>query len=656
MTGTFDNWSRSAQLKKQDNIFQRQVDIPSKDSNVYYKFVVDGQWKLDHSAPSENDPSGNSNNVLRPGDITPHPSTHVQHPAPSIATAAMSGVGPNSSTAEMAGKVPLEKNKGVSTQDEGMPGAFPSETPQKEQGDFSVKPIPASSGMHNPVQLVPGEKIPDPLTHNSAIVNSRAHDDPALREGDKTFRVSPLPATAGAGNPIHVKPGEKLPASSTYTTNTAQSHVKTDQASYEKSDAYPRSNDARQDTTSSGAFGVPPVTQNMIPESSLPMGSSTSAMEKDAGPTIQSAAGENTSTAALAGQVPKESRGVPEVVRESQIDAHESPEASSSKAAVSDKSQVEQELKQKVPEQPSTSENSTMKTAAGATIAGAAGLAGGAAAYAAGVPQSIQKAISDMNTSSNSKKEAAPGETAPGETAPGVPEQASSSQVASSTSPEASANPESVASKKAMEAELESKVAKSDESGEAAPPYTESRYNIEDENTMAAISVANAGPGAQAGQEAKEAALPASSGVAAGAGAGGAIAAFKEDPVAGPGSSGSVPEPSGPSQAEAFKSDPISPGQTVGHLAPPGKGGLNAGAATPAKSAATEAKEAKKVADEGSRDISPMTKPGQPSVTTGTESGKAPTKSEGGEESPGATDKKGKRRSFFGKIKDKLKH
>lgn len=673
MTGTFDNWSRSIELDKDSGIFQRQVDIPSTKSNIHYKFIVDGTWTTDSSAPTEKDESGNTNNFLKPSDISPLPagarSSHGQHPTPNPTAAVISGIVPGSSTAQMAGQVPLEGSKD-GAHDSEMPGAFPAESPakEKEPEEFSVKPIPASSGIHNPIQLAPGDIVPD---YGNSSSMAAVKDDAGLKKGDKAFGISPLPATSGTGNPIQTKPGEKLPSSETYTSNSVQSHVKTNKASYEKSDDYPTSssgNDARQ-AFPSGAFGVPPVSHNSIPESSLPMNPS-STMDKDGGPTIQSA-GAGTSTAAMAGQVPLEPRGVPEVVRESQLEANQSPEASSSKAAVADKDAVEEELKKKVPEEPSASENSTVKTGAAAAAAGAAGLAGGAAAVAAGVPQSITSKISSMTSGSKVEPQ-------PGETAPGVPEQVSEAQAQSSTSPEASANPESVANKKKMEAELESKITTANDSGEPAPPYSASESSkaaasrgsafandptIADENTMPAIAVAN---NSGAGQQDTQAFR----GDPTEAGLGGAgTSTSKNDSAVATGASESSKQQVGiDKNVIAFNGDDSVSSdqhQDSSTAQSGGAGGLNAPASDPAKSAATADKETKEAqtadtkkkaaVEDSSRDISPMSKPSQPVVTTGTSSANTPTKSDAsGADSP--TDKKSKRRSLFGKIKEKLKH
>jgi len=79
----------------------------------------------------------------------------------------------------------------------------PTTSEVEEEQSFGVAPIPASSG-------------------------TGIHDDPELKEVDKAIRsepeeqsfgVAPIPASSGAGNPISVKPGEKLPDSSTFRSN-----------------------------------------------------------------------------------------------------------------------------------------------------------------------------------------------------------------------------------------------------------------------------------------------------------------------------------------------------------------------------------------------------------------------------------------------------
>ena len=234
-----------------------------------------------------------------------------------------------------------------------------------------------------------------------------------------------MPATGGIGNPVSTKPGESLPSAENYAPGkNIQSHVKTDKASYEKSDAYPSSENKTMDTQG-GAFGVPPVVGNMIPESSLPMGNQSGGTGIDAGPFMQSTSA-GSSSAAMAGQVPKEPRGQAEVVG-------------------SDDGQT------KDPSQEKGTDGSNYKTTAATAM-------GGAAAAAAGASKSIQNAFSG----SNEKQEPQP---APGQTAAGVPEKVSESQAEADIAPEASANPTSVAQKGAMEGELQDKISPAQESG-----------------------------------------------------------------------------------------------------------------------------------------------------------------------------------------------
>ena len=369
-----------------------------------FQFVVDGKWTTDHTAPQEDDGHDNVNNVLTPDRITPTPSKHT--PA---AAAVMSSAHPTSTTAAMAGQVPLEGKRAPT--ESSMPGDFP-ETPQNEAGAFSV---------------------------------------------------NPLPATAGIGNPVQLKPGEKVPDSSTITSNNINTAVTTDKESYEKGGA------PIGGQNGVGAFGVPPVSKNMIPESSLPMGGE--AAEKDPGYTLSSAGAQST-TADLAGKVPLEPRGtaaeVPEVVKESQAEAHAPPEASGSSEAVKEKSEMEQQLQSQVPTEAPTSESglSTGKVA-GIAAGGAAAVGGAAAATFFSAKDTASRAVGAGPT------EAAATTAAPEEhTAAGVPPVVEESLEKSHTGPEAAANEEAVVEKKAMESELLKEVKTDQSTGEHAPVIT----------------------------------------------------------------------------------------------------------------------------------------------------------------------------------------
>ncbi|KAJ5104006.1 hypothetical protein N7532_004535 [Penicillium argentinense] len=311
VTGTFDDWGKTVKLDRAGDSFAKTVSVPTG-KKIQYKFVVDGIWTTDNRVREENDGDDNINNVLLPEEI------QDDTPAPTT-NATMSGVTPDSTTAALAAGVPKEQTNG------NLPGTFPETPGQESEQTLSVNPIPASGGYGNPIKLNPGEKVPDPSTIND---------------------------------------------------NTVESTVKLDQESYEKGSSVPLGSAGTQsDTAGSSSFAVPPVTKNLIPESSLPTGGpaqraaaadqepqhaggpSQQAAMADPGYTIQSAAPTST-TAALAADVPleknKKTNGtepvedIPERVKESIAEAHKDPEAAANKEAVEEKKNVEQELQNKV--------------------------------------------------------------------------------------------------------------------------------------------------------------------------------------------------------------------------------------------------------------------------------------------------------------------
>ncbi|KAI8930807.1 hypothetical protein NX059_011830 [Plenodomus lindquistii] len=374
----------------------------------------------------------------------------------------------------------------------------PAETPLSEAQSFNVAPIPATSGLGNPIKLAPGEPVPDASTLTDNTIDSTVKHDKEPDEAS-TFGVAPIPATSGLGNPIHLAPGEPVPHPSTLTSHTVDSTATTDAASYNKSDALPplAFTPQAEREAKGGMFSLPPVMGNMIPESSLPMGVD-SKVEQDTGVTIQSAAPTST-TAALAAEVPKEPRGVPEAVTESQHEAGVAPEASSNPEAVQEKKEVEEELKAKVPEAPVAADNSYLSnissnlgaaaaTAAAGVTAGAGLVA--AAAYSAKDKASEATGIDENTTATEVKDKAANtlglnGSASPATdlkdkaadavglnnpTAAGdVPVVVAESQREAHVSPEAASNAEAVREKSQFEQELLSEVPKTNETGESAP-------------------------------------------------------------------------------------------------------------------------------------------------------------------------------------------
>jgi hypothetical protein len=410
----------------------------------------------------------------------------------------MSSAAPESTTAALAGDVPKESEKDAKSNSP-VPGAFPetpyAETPGSEPQTFNVAPIPATSGLGNPIKLAPGEPVPDASTLTDNTVDSTVKHDREPEQEASAFGVAPIPATAGAGNPIHLAPGEKVPDASTFTSNTVDSTVKTDPSSYEKSDALPPlafTPQAERDAKG-GMFGLPPVMGNMIPESSLPMGADAK-VEEDTGYTIQSSAPHST-TADLAAQVPLEPRGVPETVTESQQEAHVDPEASANADAVQDKKEMEQELKDKVAEAPAATGDAGLSDKAAAVAAtAAAGATAGAGLFTAAVYSAKEKAAEATGMKEPSTS-----------TADEVPSIVAESQNTAHAEPEAAASPEAVAEKSVMEQELLSEVPKTNETGLPAPAIGGvSTTTAEDVPSIVAESqnAAHAAPEAAASPEA----------------------------------------------------------------------------------------------------------------------------------------------------------
>lgn len=362
---------------------------------------------------------------------------------------------------------------------------------------YPVAPKPfTEEGPANPVTIAPGEKFPS--ADEYALSQKNIHDKEELKAAElfreqqqQNVSVNPLPATAGAGNPITFAPGIPVPKTDEFTANTVNSNVKLDEASYNKPDAMvggapflppvvtPAAERANKGT---GVFDVPPITKNMIPESSLPMGAQHGTYDAEVSPFVQSAAPTST-TAQLAGQVPLENKKpqaetvlIPSIVKESQAKAHFPPEASAQTEPVIEKHQVEDELLAKVPKAPVTADGTPSVGEVATAVGGAVtALAGAAAVYANTAKDKAVEAYQQAPSTEQVKESlpepirnvvAPPPAPTASHAAPG-PVQASIAEA--HASPEAAANREAIAEKQQVESELLQKVATHNEAGEPAP-------------------------------------------------------------------------------------------------------------------------------------------------------------------------------------------
>jgi len=479
VTGTFDQWSKSQQLEKVgEDSFEKTVPFPEMSEKIYYKFVVDGNWITDDSIPIEKDSTGNHNNVLTPDQL-------AKDPPPTAAI--MNNVTPDATTAQLAASVPLEEKKEVPTTTETATEKADEVKTEADKVDEEEKPelsekaaaaedtAAEESKPDIPTPVAPGGFPETPANDlqpdvPTPIAPGGFPETPAS-DLDKPVGINPMPAADNALNPITLAPGERIPDS--VVTEDVDKNVKLDKESYEKADELPGEVSAAQ---------VPPITETMIPESSLPI---TGA--KDV--TVSSAAPDAT-TAILAADAPIETKQeetpeVPEIVKESQEKAGVEPEASASPEEVKEKAEVEAELLDKVPEAPSTAEGTAGEGTdkkEGETTAPDAVSAVAAAPIAAAVAdkdaevEEATGAATELPDPAKQVIDAKTTEEIHEEASPEAPAEAKQSSAEASTSPEAAASTEAAAEKKEVEkaAPVEPKAEEAAKS-DAAPTPAEAK-------------------------------------------------------------------------------------------------------------------------------------------------------------------------------------
>jgi hypothetical protein len=147
-------------------------------------------------------------------------------------------------------------------------------------------------------------------------------------ELNQEVKIDPLPAFDRALNPFKLAPGEPVPK---FGAEELNSHVTLDQESYEKGAMVP------------GIDDLPTITNNLIPESSLPIVEASDAI-------INTVSADSTTTI-LAGQVPLEPQ-LPVVAKEGEAEVEGDTKAAAVLEQVSEESRVEPELPQDAPQDP----------------------------------------------------------------------------------------------------------------------------------------------------------------------------------------------------------------------------------------------------------------------------------------------------------------
>lgn len=290
----------------------------------------------------------------------------AEAPETDISAAIISSAAPDTTTASLAADVPIEHS------------TISSVAPEFSTATQAVS-TPDPSDVPGGFPKTPAAEIAEPT--------------PIAGEG-QVFSVKPLPASDTPTNPFHLEPGEPIPHNE-FTATDINRHVKLDEASYNRADA---SNlgfspngapvlpevvtpNVVREAEGRGVLDIPEVTANMIPESSLPITSfavATAVKENQKTdvepealvvPEIVEPKEETLTTsgddqkpqtvggimaaagiASASGELKDEATStvVPEIVRDSQKEAHFGPEASAVEEAVEAKREFEEEIKREV--------------------------------------------------------------------------------------------------------------------------------------------------------------------------------------------------------------------------------------------------------------------------------------------------------------------
>lgn len=291
----------------------------------------------------------------------------AEAPETDISAAIISSAAPDATTASLAADVPIEHS------------TISSVAPEFSTAVQAVS-TPGPSDVPGGFLETPTAEITEPT--------------PIAGEG-QVFSVKPLPASDTPTNPFHLEPGEPVPHNE-FAAADINRHVKLDEESYNRADA---SNlgfspngapvlpevvtpNVVREAEGRGVLDIPEVTANLIPESSLPITSfavATAAQENQKTdvepealvvPEIVEPKKEETLTtsgddqklqtvggimaaagiASASGELKDgtTSNVVPEIVRDSQREAHVGPEASAVEEAVEAKKEFEEEIKREV--------------------------------------------------------------------------------------------------------------------------------------------------------------------------------------------------------------------------------------------------------------------------------------------------------------------
>jgi hypothetical protein len=397
VTGTFDDWKRTVRLQKDDKsgAFVATINLNLQESDkILYKFVVDGNWTVLNAARKELDNAGFENNVLLKDDMSElneKPDVESNAPTntgPTVATElVINTVTPESTTTGLAANEPLAPQQPSETPTpalDDVPGGFP-ETPSSvltansvEEPVFLVNPMPASITLGNPIDLQPGQPIPDLFTQT---VTDTVHlDKESYEKADASNLgvgkflppvITPDEERAAKGTGIldipeitsSVIPENKEVAEVPHVVKESQekAHVEPEAS------AVPEVVEAKKEVeneiekvipeapaVSDGYLGAATY-YHVKAEDVAAMPTATSSEQVTTAATIVSKVADNATNKPTESHVPQThiehpAENIPQVVKESIEQAHASPEAAGEPFVVVLKEVVEEELRREVPQ------------------------------------------------------------------------------------------------------------------------------------------------------------------------------------------------------------------------------------------------------------------------------------------------------------------
>jgi hypothetical protein len=382
--------------------------------------------------PESSLPMGNSDDRLPVGNSDDR--------LPNFDNAFTSSVAPQSTTAQLAGQVPLEP-RGA----RGVPGVV-----SESQESAHVSPEAAAN--------------PEAVREKAAVENELKQTVPAVNANNAYVERSPV---ADAASSVSQTASNAASTASQTASNTAQavsdSHV-------------PEKVAAGLAAAGATAIGAALLAKDKLTE-------------------VYQQATEPTPA----------SKEVPDVVTESQERAHVEPEASASPVAVREKAAFEDELKHSIPQAPATSESGVLGASEGgltgkiAAGTAAVGTAAAGLAYAARDKATTAYGNTGSPLSNLTKEPTIDGS---------VPEVVTESQQRAHVEPEASAVPEVVREKSAVEGELLSEVSKAPATSESGV-FGRSEQGVAQKATAGAAA-ASAAVSTQANKAYESVGLPSS--------------------------------------------------------------------------------------------------------------------------------------------------